>query len=138
MQKLKRNPVMITVLIKMASFGFGRVLFRNRTTSAITAVVVIALALFGWHKLDKSSAVRAAVMKYVADVELTAARAQIAEANRRARIATEANTRLDEKMQAAQGDALRYEAEIEAYEQQTTVSADGRVSNDLFDRLRGN
>ena len=129
---------MIATLIKVTSFGFGRLLFRNRTTSAITAVVIIMLVLFGWHKLDKSSAVRAAVMKYVADVELTAARAQIAEANRRARIATEANTRLDEKMQAAQGDALRYEAEIEAYEQQTTVSADGRVSDDLFDRLRGN
>ena len=129
---------MIAALIKVTSLGFGRVLFRNRTTSAITAVVVIMLVLFGWHKLDKSSAVRAAVMKYVADVELTAARAQIAEANRRARIAAEASTRLDEKMQAAQGDALRYEAEIEAYEQQTTVSADGRVSDDLFDRLRGN
>jgi putative IMPACT (imprinted ancient) family translation regulator len=129
---------MIAALIKMASFGFSRVLFRNRTTSAITAVVVIGLALFGWHKLDKSSAVRAAVMEYVADVELTAARAQIAEANRRAAIADEAAQRLDEKVQAAEGEAMRFEAEIEAYEQQTTVSPDGRVSDDLFDRLRGN
>lgn len=129
---------MIAVLIKFLSFGFGRVLFRNKTTSVITAVVVIALALFSWHKFDKSSAVRAAVMKYVADVELTSARAQIVEANRRARIATEANTSLDQKVQAAQGDELRYGMEVEAYEHQTTVSADCRVGDDLFGRLRGN
>jgi putative IMPACT (imprinted ancient) family translation regulator len=129
---------MTAILIKIMSGLFGRVLFRNKTTSALTAVAVILIALFGWHKVDKSSAVRRAVMEYVADVELTAARAQIAEANRRAAIAQEATDRLDEKVQAAEGEAMRFEAEIEAYERETTISPDGLVSDDLFDRLRGN
>ena len=129
---------MIAIIIKIVTGLFGRVLFRNKTTSAITAVAVILITLFGWHKIDKNSAVRRAVMEYVADVELTAARAQIAEANRRAAIAREATDRLDEKVQAAEGEAMRFEAEIEAYEREITISPDGRVSDDLFERLRGN
>ena len=129
---------MIAVLIKMASFGFGRVLFRNKTTSVITAVVVIALALFTWHKFDKNSAVRSAVMEYVADVELNAARAQIAEANRRAEIAAAAQERLEEKVQVAEGEVIRVAREIEQYEAENDIPTSGRVDNGIFDRLRGN
>lgn len=129
---------MIATLIKVTSFGFGRLLFRNRTTSAITAVVIIMLVLFGWHKLDKSSAVRAAVMKYVADVELTAARAQIAEANRRAAVAAAATSQLQERVQVAEGEALRVTLETEQYEAKNEIPTSCRVDSGIFDRLRGN
>lgn len=129
---------MIAALIKFLSFGFGRVLFRNKTTSAITAVVVVAIALFAWHKIDKNSAIRAAVMEYVADVELTAARAQIAEANRRAAIAAAATSQLQERVQVAEGEAIRIAREIEQYEAENEIPTSGRVDGGIFDRLRGN
>lgn len=57
-------------------------------TSRIGIVVLIALALFAWHTLDKHSAVRRAVAEYVAGAELEAARAE-ADYERRQRRAAE-------------------------------------------------
>ena len=129
---------MMSVVIKALGALFGRVLFRNRTTSMISGVVIVAVALFAWHKLDKSSAVRSAVSEYVAATEIAALRAQIAEANRRAAIANEAAERLQERVQAAQGEALRLAAEIEQYEAENDIPISGRVEPDLARRLRGN
>ena len=110
-------------------------LFRNRTTSAITVVVLVFAALFTWHKIDKGSAVRDAVVRYVADTELKTAREAIKEAERRARVAEEAGERLEEKLQAAEGEAIRMSEEIERYAEETDVPADGRVGADLLGRL---
>ena len=129
---------MMAMVIKLFSAIFGRVLFRNRATSVISGVVIVAVSLFAWHKLDKSSAVRSAVSEYVAATEITALRAQIAEANRRAAIAREAADRLQERVQAAQGEALRLAAEIEQYEAENDIPTSGRVEPDLARRLRGN
>lgn len=114
------------------------ILFRNRTTSVVTSLIVVSLSLFTWHKLDKRSAVRAAVMEYVAQAELTAARAQIDEANRRAAIAEAASSRLQERVQAAEGEAIRIAREIQQYEATNDLPISGRVEPDIFDRLRGN
>ncbi|WP_010137610.1 hypothetical protein [Oceanicola sp. S124] len=114
-----------------------RLLFRNRTTSAITAVVLVFATLFTWHKVDKGSAVRKAVAEYVADLELETARARIEEIERRARVAEEAGARLQERLQAAEGEAIRMNEEIERYAEETDVPADGLVDDGLLDRLRG-
>jgi uncharacterized protein YlxW (UPF0749 family) len=129
---------MMSAVISALGALFGRVLFRNRTTSMISGVVIVAVALFAWHKLDKSSAVRGAVTEYVAATEIAALRAQITEANRRAAIAREAAERLQERVQAAQGEALRLAAEIEQYEAENDIPISGRVEPDLARRLRGN
>ncbi len=117
---------------------FGGVLFRNRTTAAITGVLIVGLGLFIWHKLDKNSAVRAAVSEYVAEAEIAALKAQIAEANRRTRVASEAAQRLDERAQAVEGQAVRLAKEIEQYEAQNELPTSCRVDAGLAGRLRGN
>ena len=48
-----------------------RLLWRLLTGRTVL-VLLIAMGLFSWHKVDKTSAVRRAVSGYVADVELTA------------------------------------------------------------------
>lgn len=125
-------------MISLAGSLFTKFLFRNRTTSVISALVIVALALFAWHKMDKRSAVREAVMEYVAQTELFAARAQIAEANRRAAVAAEAVEQLEERVQVARGEAQRLAVEIEQYEAENDIPISGRVEPDLFNRLRGN
>jgi len=129
---------MMAVLIKFFGIGFSRFLFRNKTTSAITAVLIVMAALFVWHKFDKNSAVRAAIVDYVADVELQAARAQIKEANRREAVAVAAGQRLEERMQVAKGEAARAAYDIKQYEAQNEIPVSGRVNGDIFGRLRAN
>lgn len=125
-------------MISLAGSLFTKFLFRNRTTSVISALVIVALALFTWHKLDKRSAVREAVMEYVAQTELSAARAQIAEANRRAEIAETQAAQLSEREQVTRGELIRLHAEIEQYEAENDIPTSGRVEPSVFDRLRGN
>ncbi|PIE15189.1 MAG: hypothetical protein CSA68_07515 [Rhodobacterales bacterium] len=128
----------MSVVISVLGRLFGGVLFRNRTTAAITGVLIVGLALFVWHKLDKGSAVRAAVSEYVAAAEITALKAQIAEANRLAQVASEAAQRLDERAQAVEGEAVRLAAEIKQYEAENALPTSCRLSPDLARRLRGN
>eukprot|EP00903_Cladosiphon_okamuranus_P001614 g1612.t1 len=52
-------------------------IWKSRIGAVAMALLVLAAALFTWHKLDKSSAVRSAVTSYVADVELAAAEAKL-------------------------------------------------------------
>lgn len=117
---------------------FTGFLFKNRTTSVISSVLIIAAALFAWHTLDKGSALRAAVSEYVAKVELETARSEIEEMKRRAIVAEEANMRLNERVQAAQGEVIRAEREMQAYEAENSIPKSGLVEPDLFDLLRGN
>lgn len=121
---------MFAILIK---FAFG-----NRASASISTLMIVGVVLFGWHKIDKTSAVRQAVAGYVADVELATAQAQIAEANRRAVVAGEARERLEERVQVARGEVQRLAVEIEQYEAENDLPSSCRVEPDLFDRLRGN
>jgi len=125
-------------MISLVGSLFTKFMFRNRTTSVISALVIVALALFAWHKLDKRSAVREAVIEYVAQTELSAARAQIAEANRRAEIAETQAAQLAEREQVTRGELIRLHAEIEQYEAENDIPTSGRVEPSVFDRLRGN
>jgi len=100
-------------------------------------VVMIGLALFTWHTLDKGSAVRQAVVQYVAGVELAAAEAELAEMKRRAVAANVAAEQLQEKVAAAEGEALRMSLAIEEWESSNAINADGVVDARLLERLRG-
>ena len=121
---------MFAILIK---FAFG-----NRASASISTLVIVAVALFGWHKIDKTSAVRRAVAGYVADVELATMRAQIEEANRRAAVAGEARERLEERLQVLEGTADRRAREIEQYEAENEVNNMCVVDDRVLERLRGN
>lgn len=121
---------MFTILIK---FAFG-----NRVSASISTLVVVGAVLFGWHKIDKTSAVRQAVAGYLADVELATAQAQIAEANRRVVVAGEARERLQERLQALEGTAVRQAREIEQYEAENEVPDMCVVDDNVLGRLRGN
>lgn len=129
---------MISLLAKAASFGFARVLFRNRTTTAISALLIVLGLLFAWHQIDKRSAVRQAVLEYVADTEIKVLQAQIEEANRRAAIASEAQDRLEQRLQVAESKARRIALEIKQYEAENEINPDGVVDSGLLLRLRGN
>lgn len=117
---------------------FTGLLFRNRATTAISAVLIAFGLLFVWHKVDKASAVRRAVAEYVADVELKSAREQIAETERRHHVTKMANFQLQERMQVLEGDARRVQQEIERYETENEINPDGIVDPNLYGRLRGN
>lgn len=122
-------------MISLMGSLFARVLFRNRTTSVISALVIVALALFAWHKLDKRSAVREAVMEYVAANELRVARSQIAEANRRAAVAEEATRTLSASLEKIEAEATGFQSEIERYEAGLENLPACQPDDDFFDGL---
>lgn len=106
-------------------------------TSRVGIVLVIAAALFAWHKIDKSSAVREAVVGYVADVELQAAEthAEILQA-RIARLEA-ANAALGASLAIAEQEARDAEAaRLDYLERTPAPPADCTVSRDLLDLLR--
>ncbi len=107
-------------------------------TSRIGLAAILCAALWGWHVRDKAQAIAAARDGYVLQVELAEAQAELAELRRRAAVADEANRVLQEKVQASEGEALRFAAEMEAYENETDINPDGVVSDDLLRRLRAN
>lgn len=107
-------------------------------TSRIGLAVILCAALWAWHAYDKAQAITAARDGYVLQVELAAAQAELAEMRRRAAVADEANRVLQEKVQVSEGEALRFAAELEAYESETEINPDGVVNDDLLRRLRSN
>lgn len=113
---------------------FGGRLLSSR---AGLAVVLCAL-LWGWHVYDKRQAVNAAREGFVRQFELTAAQTELEALRRRAAATAEANRVLQEKMQVAEGQALRFAAELEAYQNETDINPDGLVDSDLLGRLRSN
>lgn len=100
-------------------------------------VIVVAMAST-WHVFDKARAIKSARDGYVLQVELIAAQAELAELRRRAAVADNANRVLREKVQASEGEALRFAAELEAFQNETEINPDGVVDSNLLRRLRAN
>lgn len=105
-------------------------------TSRLGLIVIIAIGLFTWHKLDKSSAVRGAVAEYVAGVELAAERAEKEALKRRLEKAVRARHQFEKAKAAADLRADQAIQELEDYESQ--VGADCVVDGHLLERLRNN
>ncbi len=107
-------------------------------SSRLGLSIILCVALWGWHVIDKSQAIADARNGYVLQVEMAAAQAELAELRRRAAVADDANRVLQEKVQASTGEALRFAAELEAFENETDINPDGVVDGDLLRRLRSN
>ncbi len=106
-------------------------------SSRVGLAVVLCAALWG-HTYDKRQAIRAAREGFVQQFELTAAQAELEALRGRMAAAQEANRALQEKVQVAEGEALRFAAELEAFERETQINPDGVVDSDLLRRLRSN
>lgn len=110
-----------------------------RILSSRAGLAVIACALlWGWHVHDRRQAVSAAREGCVRDFELTAVQAELEAVRRRMVAANEASQALREKLQVAEGEALRFAAELEAYQRETQVNSEGVVDSGLLRRLRAN
>ena len=107
-------------------------------SSRVGLAVVVCALLWGWHLHDKQQALDVARDGYVQQVELAAAEAELAELIRRAAVASDANRALLEKVQVAEGDARRFAAEMEAFENETEINPDGVVDGDLLRLLQSN
>ncbi|WP_123585447.1 hypothetical protein [Phaeobacter inhibens] len=107
-------------------------------TSRIGLAVVVCALLWGWHVYDKRQAVSAARDGFVREFELTAVQTELDAIRRRMSATDEANQALREKVQVATGEALRFAAELEAYEHDTQINSEGVVDSDLLERLRAN
>ena len=114
---------------------FAKYLFRNRTTSVVSAFVIAALALFTWHQFDKQSAVRQAVIEYVADTEIKVLQAQIDEANHRAEVAEDASAALSKRLSALEAEAAQHQQEIEEYAASLEDVPACRPDDDFLDGL---
>ncbi len=107
-------------------------------SSRLGLAAVLCALLWGWHVYDKRQAIRAAREGFVQQFELTAAQVELDALLRRMAAAAEANRALQEKVQVAQGEALRFAAELETFENETQVNPDGVVDTGLLRRLRSN
>lgn len=107
-------------------------------SSRVGLAAVMCVALWTWHVVDKSQAVTAARDGYVQQVEMAAVRAELTELRRRGMVTAAANRALQEKMQVAKGDALRFASELEAFENEHDINPEGVVDSDLLRRLQSN
>lgn len=107
--------------------------WKSRTGAILIAFLAVGAALFIWHKLDKSSAVRQAVTSIVADVELSAAEAELAALKRRAAALEAANFSF--QRQLTESEALRTQQALELDAYVSTVGADCAVDRPLLERL---
>ncbi|WP_150526834.1 hypothetical protein [Roseibium sediminis] len=105
----------------------------TRTGCVLVAILSLMAVLFIWHKLDKSSAVRTAVVGYVAKVELETAQAELTEMRRRRAAFEAANSLLNSRIEQAETQAQEAALELEYYE--STVGEACRVDRALLDRL---
>ncbi|MBO6858492.1 hypothetical protein [Roseibium sp.] len=108
---------------------WSRPIIRN-----LIIVAAILGGLFVWHKVDKSSAVRRAVVEYVADVELTTSRVQLEELKRRQALTSKANRHLQNEIEKANADAEAATQELEHYV--STVDDNCTLLPPVIDRLR--
>lgn len=116
----------------------GFVMLWRLLSSRIGLAVMVCALLWGWHVYDKRQAVSAAREGFVREFELTAARTELDVMRRRMAATREANQALRDKVQAAEGVALRFAAELEAYVRDTQVNPEGVVDSGLLERLRAN
>lgn len=109
-------------------------IWKSRTGAIAIALVAVAAALLAWHKLDKGSAVRSAVNRYVAGVELAAAEAELAAARKRAEAAEAATHSFQQQL--AEAEAIQTQQALELDEYESTVGDDCTVDRALLERLR--
>ncbi|MHA7777420.1 hypothetical protein [Roseibium sp. M-1] len=109
-------------------------ILQSRTACSALAIAAVLGGLFVWHWADKSSAVRRAVVEYVADTELTAARVQLEELKRRKVVTDRANRRFLSLIDQANAEAEAAAQELEHYV--STVEDGCTVQPGLIDRLR--
>ena len=106
-------------------------------TSRVGLLILLGATLFAWHKIDKTSAVREAVVGYVADVELAAAQREAAVLRQRAERLRLANENLRASLARAEKEADDAEAERARYLEQNPLPPDAcGVGLDLLDLLR--
>jgi F0F1-type ATP synthase membrane subunit b/b' len=109
-------------------------MLQSRTACAALAIAAVLGGFFVWHKVDKSSEVRRAVVEYVADAELTAARVQLEELKRRKVVTERANRRFLSLIDQANAEAEAAAQELEHY---VSTVGDGCILQPyLFERLR--
>lgn len=107
-------------------------LLGTRSGVLMLAASLLLAGLYTWHRLDKSSAVRVAVTRYIADVELSAAEAELAALKQRAAALEAANFQFQVQLSEAEALAVRQKEELGSYESTVTVVVDGA----LLERLR--
>ncbi|NIZ11105.1 hypothetical protein [Pseudooceanicola sp. HF7] len=105
-------------------------------TSRLGLAVIACGLLWGWHLQDRAAAVEAARAGYVRQFELAAAQAELVGLKRRLAAADRTARQLQERMQIAEAEALRFATELEAFERDTTINPDGVVDGDLLRLLR--
>lgn len=99
------------------------------------AGVALFLAL-SWHYIDKAAAVRSAEKELADLAEITSLKSQLAETERRERIALNANKTLLSKAMDAEDLALQAEKELEEYVSTTTQNNQCVVDDSLLGKLR--
>ncbi len=105
-------------------------------TSRLGLILILCAALFAWHKLDKGSAVRDAVVGYVADTELRAAEVHAEILRARINRLEAANAALGASLAEAEQEARDAEAaRLDYLERTPAPPADCTVSRDLLDLL---
>ncbi len=109
-------------------------ILQSRAACSALAIAAVLGGIFIWHKVDKSSAVRRAVAEYVAETELTAARVQLAELQRRKAVADGARHRLQTEIEKANAEAQAVAEDLEHYV--STVEDGCTLQPGLFERLR--
>lgn len=109
-------------------------ILQSRLACSLLAVAVVLGGLLLWHKIDKSSAIRRAVVGYVAKVELASARAELDELKRRRAVSDKARRQLQSEIEKATADAEAAAEELEHYV--STVEDSCVVGSGLADRLR--
>ncbi|MEP3429452.1 MAG: hypothetical protein ABJN98_12275 [Roseibium sp.] len=114
------------ILAKILSWMLG-----SSTGAILIAASVLAGGLFLWHKIDKSSAVRSAVIGFVAKVELSAAEEELKAVKLRNVALTYANNSFSRRMSAAEALQSDQAQELETY----VSTVDGIVDRSLLERL---
>ncbi|WP_299686668.1 hypothetical protein [uncultured Tateyamaria sp.] len=104
----------------------------------VALLLFVIAGLWGAHRLDKAAAVAKAMEGVVKEAELRAAEAEVTQLKARLAAAAAANENLQERAAVAEGEARRFEADLEAFEHETDVNPDGVVDDDLLRRLRSN
>jgi len=107
---------------------------QSRAACSALAIAAVLGGIFIWHQVDKGSAVHRAVAEYVAETELTAARVQLAELQRRRAVADGARRRLQTEIDKATAEAQAAAEDLEHYV--STVEDGCTVQPGLIERLR--
>jgi hypothetical protein len=106
------------------------------TAKPLAALTITAIAAgLAWHYADRLGAVRAAVAGYVAEQELSALRAELAEARRLRAITERQRARLSAQRELDQKRAEEADAALAEYIQTVDQNPLCRVDDDFLDRL---